>query len=150
MLIGLLYDLFRIRRKALRTSLVILYLEDLAYWMLVALIMFGIVYYSNDGEFRGFIFLGTLLGVILYILLLSRIVISSALMIIKIISRILYLVWSIFTYPFRIIYRILRIPFRYLSKIARKYFRSTRNVIRNKLSISLNLKRAIRNIIKKK
>lgn len=149
MLIAFLYDLFRIRRKALKTNLAIIYIEDFVYWILVALIMFGVVYFSNDGELRGFIFLGAFLGVVLYVLLLSKLVVGSAMFIIRLICRILKAVWSVLTYPFRVTFRILRVPARFISKVSGRFFRNTRHIVKNKIGRSLNLKRAIRNIIKK-
>jgi hypothetical protein len=33
-----------------------IYVEDFFYWIIAALVMFAIVYLSNDGELRGYIF----------------------------------------------------------------------------------------------
>lgn len=148
--IAFIYDLFRIRRKAMKTSVVFIYIEDFVYWILVALVMFGTVFYSNDGELRGYIFLGSIIGVVLYILLLSKIVVNSAMQIIRIVCRILIAIWRVLTYPFRLIYRILRVPCRFVYKFIKKLFTRARHAARNKFDRHLNLKRAIRNIVKKK
>ncbi|MCX7711966.1 MAG: spore cortex biosynthesis protein YabQ [Clostridia bacterium] len=149
-LIAFLYDLFRIRRKALKTNIVFIYIEDFVYWILVALVMFGIVYFSNEGELRGYIFLGTLTGVILYILTLSKIVIGSAIMIIKVIYRIVSTIWKVVTYPFRLVYKILRVPARGVKKHTRRFFQGAKHVTKSKLGRAFDIKRAFRNIRKKK
>lgn len=149
MVIAFLYDIFRIRRKALRTNIVVVYIEDLIYWILVALVMFGVTFYSNDGELRGFIFLGSAIGVILYISLMSRLIVGSAMLVIGIICRVFKLLWTIVAYPFKIVYRVLRIPGRFIGRGLRKLLRSTKHAAKNKIGRHFNLRRAIRNIIKK-
>lgn len=97
--IALVYDLFRILRKAVRTGSLFIYVEDLLYWLIVSIIMLLTIYYSNDGELRAFMFIGACIGVTLYALLLSRIVMASSLFIIRIVS-----------YPFILIIKVLKAP----------------------------------------
>jgi spore cortex biosynthesis protein YabQ len=84
--VALVYDLFRILRKAVRTGSLMTYVQDLLFWLIVSVIMFLTIFYSNDGELRAYLFIGACIGVILYALLLSRIVIASSLFIIRIVS----------------------------------------------------------------
>ena len=108
--IALIYDIFRILRKAVKTSNLATYMEDLVFWVLVAVVMFATVYYSNEGELRSYIFLGTFLGVVLYALLFSKAVMSSSLFIIRIVKGIIRTVWTVLSFPFKIIIRLLAIP----------------------------------------
>ena len=62
MIIAFIYDVFRIR-KAIRTSNIIVYFEDFIYWILVALVLF-VVYISNEGELRGYLIVGAIIGII--------------------------------------------------------------------------------------
>jgi len=114
-LIALFYDLFRILRKAVRTGYLFTYLEDLLYWLIVTFIMLMTIYYSNDGELRAYLFIGAIIGVVLYALLLSRIVMASSLFIIKVI-----------TWPFKLAIRVLKplvsIVARVIAKFIRKAF----------------------------
>jgi len=66
MIIAFIYDAFRIKRRAVKTSALVTYIEDIIYWIIVSIIMFAVVYYSNEGEIRGYLFLGTILGAVLY------------------------------------------------------------------------------------
>lgn len=95
--IALVYDLFRILRKAVRTGSIVTFVQDLLFWLIVSVIMFLTVFYSNDGELRAYLFIGACVGVILYALLFSRIVMASSLFIIRIAS-----------WPFRFIIRKLK------------------------------------------
>ncbi len=116
LLIGLIFDLFRIKRKAIKTGRILLFFEDLFFWLLVAMVMFSVVYYSNDGEIRGFIFLGTLLGVVLYGLLLSRAVMKSSMAIISVTVKIFQLVCKILSFPIKIFLKLMSAPSKYAAK----------------------------------
>ena len=106
MAVAFVYDLFRIIRKAVKTGNMVTYVQDLLYWLITAIIMFMTIYYSNDGELRGFLFLGAFIGVILYGLLFSRIIMSSSLFIIGIVVRIVKLILFVVSYPIRMMIRL--------------------------------------------
>ena len=105
MSIAFVYDIFRVKRRIIKTNNIITYIEDLLYWSISAAIMFAIVYIGNDGEVRGYIFLGNIIGAVLYILLLSRIVMFISLKVINYLRKVLKTLWNIFTYPFKVIFR---------------------------------------------
>lgn len=148
-LIAFIYDVFRIKRKAIKTSSIVIYLEDFIYWIIVAVVMFALVYYSNEGEIRGYIFIGTVLGVILYALMFSKIIMKSSLFIIGIICKVFKAVWMVITYPFRIIFKILGIPAGFFLKAFKKAFRGAKRIGRSNLSRVTVWKKMFRNIRKK-
>lgn len=112
-----IYDLFRIFRKAVKTGNLVTFIQDLLYWIIVAVIMSVTIFYSNDGELRGFLFLGTFLGAVLYGLLFSRIIMSSSLLIIRVTVKIIKFVTFVVSYPFKLIIKLLAIPVRKLKKV---------------------------------
>jgi|LSQX01.1.fsa_nt_gb spore cortex biosynthesis protein YabQ len=103
MAIALAYDAFRILRRAVKTGSVATAIQDLLYWLMVAAIMFLTVFYSNDGELRAYLFFGVLLGLILYALLLSKIVMVSSLFVIKIITIVVKALVKFISYPIKFI-----------------------------------------------
>lgn len=119
-ILAFLYDILRIKRRAIKTNVVILSLEDIIYWLLSAIIVFLTVYNSNDGQMRGFIFLGNILGITLYLSLFSKIVIASSMMIINFIKKVLLFIWKVVTYPFKLVfkifYKIFSVPLRFLGR----------------------------------
>jgi spore cortex biosynthesis protein YabQ len=149
MLIGFIYDLFRIKRKAIKTGTVITYLEDFFYWILVSLIMFSVVYYSNDGEIRGYNFIGTILGIVLYSLLLSKIVINSSMFVIRVICRVFTTVWRILIFPFKVLMKALAVPGRFLAKKTTLACKKARRSGRTMLSKANIWHRIFRNSRKK-
>lgn len=83
-MIALVYDAFRVFRKAVKTGRIVTNVQDLLYWLIVSVIMFLTLFFSNDGELRAYLFVGAFLGVVLYTLLFSKIVMGSSLFIIRI------------------------------------------------------------------
>ena len=114
--VAFLYDVLRIKRRTIKTSVIIVGLEDILYWLTAAVFLFCVVFKSNSGEMRGYIFIGNVIGVILYEALFSKIIIDSSIKVINIIKRILLFIWEILSYPFKLTFRILRIPFSFIFK----------------------------------
>lgn len=115
-LAAFLYDIIRIKRRTFKTGVIIVNLEDILYWFTVAILMFLVVYNSNNGEIRGYFFLGNIIGVMLYLSLLSRLIIASSVAIINFIKRILKFIWKVLCYPFIFLYKIISVPVGFLLK----------------------------------
>ena len=70
--ISIAFDIFRILRKSFKTSDVITVLEDIVFWILTGLFLIYIILRFNYGEIRFYSFLALILGIIIYLLTLSR------------------------------------------------------------------------------
>ena len=88
-IIGILFDIFRILRKSFKTPDVITYMQDIAFWILSGLIILYSIFKFNSGELRLFIFIGVLLGIWAYILVLSKLFINMSVHIINFIKKIM-------------------------------------------------------------
>lgn len=148
-IIAFIYDIFRIKRKAIKTNAIFIHIEDFLYWIIVALVMFGVVYYSNDGEIRGFIFIGTVIGVTIYVMLLSRLVVGTSMIIIKAVYKTLHFIWKVLSYPFKLIYKILSVPAIFLLRIFRKSYRRIKHIGKNRLSKAAIWSKVLKNMRKK-
>ncbi len=82
---GFLYDLFRLKRKALKTRGLMVTLEDVFFWIITAVLVFITAYISNQGEIRLYFFLAMLSGVVIYYSFLSFWVTQILTFIVKII-----------------------------------------------------------------
>ena len=60
-LIGLIFDIFRVSRQFFKTSNIITYIEDAVFWILIGLVLFISIFKLNNGELRAYIFLGVVL-----------------------------------------------------------------------------------------
>ena len=106
-LIGLLFDFFRISRKVIKTNNFTTYIEDIIFWILTGIIILYSVFVFNNGELRFFMFLGVMIGSILYMLFISKYIIKINIKIINIIKNFL---------------KIILIPIQFISKIIRRIF----------------------------
>ena len=104
-LIGVLFDIFRILRKAFKTKDIITYFEDILFWLISGGIVLYTVLKFNNGELRGFIFIGIIVGVLIYMLIFSKIFIKINLFIINFIKKLFYFIFII---PIKFIYKIIR------------------------------------------
>lgn len=84
-ILALIFDFFRISRRKGNVKNWIVYLQDVIYWCLVAIIIIASAFITNDGELRGYMFIGYAIGAIFYLILFSK-------FLIKIISKFLDLI----------------------------------------------------------
>ena len=70
--VAVVFDLFRISRRLVRTSVWLTALEDVFFCILMAAMVFFVGLMCNDGEFRWYMLAGTLLGALMYFKTLSR------------------------------------------------------------------------------
>jgi len=149
MLIAFIYDLFRVKRKTIRTKTLGVVIEDFLFWILAALVMFSVVYYSNEGEVRGYIFIGTIIGAVLYALLLSRVIMKFFFAVIFLLKKIFGAIWLVLSYPFKIVIKALRVPCGFIMKIARRTARKAKRTGKSQMVRLYMFKRTIKNMIKK-
>ena len=89
MIIGILFDIFRIFRKNFKTIDSITYIQDFLFWILTGIILLYSIFAFNNGELRGYIFVGIILGIFLYMLILSKPFVRISSKIISLMKKIL-------------------------------------------------------------
>ena len=87
LVIGILFDIFRILRKSFKTTDFITYLEDIIFWILTGCIMLFSIFIFNNGEIRSYVFIGIAIGIISYMLIISRFFVKISVSIIKFIKK---------------------------------------------------------------
>ena len=117
-IIGLIYDLYRIFRGIFNPKKIATMIEDFIFWIVISIAAVSVLIFGNEGELRFYTFLGFALGALLYNRLLSRIVIKSIVIILSTIKRIVMKIFCIIIYPVKVLIRILKKPAR---KIKKKY-----------------------------
>ena len=74
-IIGVLFDFFRILRKTIKTKDVITYVQDILFWILTGFIVLYSTFTFNNGEIRIFMFIAILIyGCIFPIILVIAII----------------------------------------------------------------------------
>ena len=131
-LIGLLFDIFRVLRKTFKTTDIITYIEDILFWILTGFLILYTIFRFNNGEIRGFIFLGTILGTIVYLLLFSKVFISVNIRIVNIIKTIVIFIMKIVIYPLKSIFKPVKFAVINLSKYAKNVIKIKNNWFKKK------------------
>lgn len=72
MIIGLLFDGYRVLRGIMTPKMLITELGDLLFWLIATMLVFGTLIFINWGEVRLYIFIGLMIGFVLYMRLFSR------------------------------------------------------------------------------
>ena len=135
-IIGFLFDIFRILRRTIKTKDFVTYLEDFLFWILTGIIILYSIFTFNNGEIRLFLFLGIIIGVLLYMLLISFYFIKINVTIINFFKKILSI-------PIKIIHNLFKkIFFKPISFCIINIKKSFKNMMK-KISI---LKKRIKNV----
>lgn len=71
-ILALIFDLFRILRRKGNTKNYVVYIQDVIYWFAVTFIIIMSAFITNDGELRGYMFIGYILGAVVYIVTISK------------------------------------------------------------------------------
>ena len=133
--IGILFDIFRILRKSFKTLDFITYIQDFLFWIFAGTILLYSIFSFNNGELRGYIFIGVIFGVFLYMLIFRKYFIKASVTIIRILKKIIYT-------PIKFILNIIiRYFIKPLSKIGIKIGNSTKDFFTKiKAKYKINIK----------
>ena len=116
--IGILFDFFRILRRSIKTSNIVTYIQDILFWILTGIIVLYNIWYFNNGELRIFVFLGLILGILIYMATLSSIIV-------KIFTRIMIFLINILKVPFKMIYKIIS---KIITEITIFFYKNTKKL----------------------
>ena len=134
-IIGILFDFFRILRRSFGAGNILTALEDIIFWISAGTILLFSIFVYNNGIIRGYMFLGVLCGITLYMITLSKIFIKINLCILSFIKQIVNILIKI---PTRIITDILtKVVFKPISfvfvnlkRILEEYAKKLLNMIK--------------------
>ena len=70
--IGILFDIFRLSRKAIKTPNILIYIEDVLFWILTGTITLFVIITFTDGQIRLYMILMQILGTLIYFITISK------------------------------------------------------------------------------
>ena len=105
--ISIFFDIFRVLRKSIKTSNLITYIEDAIFWIIVGLFFIWEIFTISYGELRSYIFIGLLIGVVLYLATISKYFIKINVKILNFLKSILLKIVSVFKKMTRFILKII-------------------------------------------
>lgn len=121
---GVFYDVFRILRIAIPTRKGVVFAQDVVFFLLCAVATFLFLLSEIDGVVRVFLFIGELLGAVLYYFTLGQLVMKVSKTIIEVVKAILRFIVRYLLAPiWRLIYTVVAIllrPFQLLGQIMKK------------------------------
>lgn len=107
-LIVLIFDIFRIFRKTFKTSDLLTILEDIIFSIITGFILLFSIFKFNNGEMRLYVFLGLILGAIIYVLTISKTFVKINVIIINTIKKIITKIGKLALFPLKITFLFLR------------------------------------------
>lgn len=112
--LGIFFDIYRVLTDKLKLSSWVIAILDITYGLIAAVAVFRVLYYSNYGQLRFFIFVALILGIYIYYKWFSKGVIRFVLSIIKGIDWL----WNLFIVrPIQMFFRILLIFFGFFKAL---------------------------------
>lgn len=101
-IIGFIFDIFRVIRKSFKTTDFITLIEDIIFLLISSILIIGSIIKINGGEVRFYLFLGIFLGGLIYSLTISNLYVIIFYEFVKICKK-------IFKIPFLCIIKFLQI-----------------------------------------
>jgi len=149
-LIGFMYDLYRIFRGIFRPKKIATMIQDLIFWCIIGIVAFYVLIFSNQGAIRFYNFLGFILGSIFYQILLSKLVIRSLVFLLKMIKNFIYDVYQIIKYPFSVVFCLILGPYSYCKRKVKPVYYKARRVGKLPGNIIKDTKKTLITYLKKK
>lgn len=126
--LGLLYDVFRVLRLAVRHSSLAIFLEDISFFAVCAVLTFLFSLSAVSGRVRVFLVIGEFLGATVYYVTLGVLVMRVSKPLIRVVKAILRLLYRIFIHP---IFCLIRWILRLTHKMEQKFSTRAKKVRAN-------------------
>lgn len=115
-IIGLIFDFFKVLRKSFKTKDIITFVEDLLFLFLTgSLIILGIIK-INSGEVRFYLFLGMFFGILIYSLTISKLYVIILYEFVRICKKIIAFFVKIFLSILQMFKKIVKLFFKQIKK----------------------------------
>ena len=88
-IISIIFDFFRAIRKSTKTTKLLVIIEDVIFWIIASFISIYMIIHYNSGELRLYIFIGFIVGSVLYYITISSFLIKILVFIFNNINKIL-------------------------------------------------------------
>lgn len=108
--IGIIFDFFRILRKSFLTGNIVTAIEDIIFWILTGGIILYTVFVFNNGIIRGYMFLGVFCGILIYLVTFSKFFIKINVTIISFIKKIIFGILMPMQWIFRVAKKVIFKP----------------------------------------
>ena len=77
LIIGFLFDFFRILRRSYKTPDAVTIIEDSIFWITSGILILLGIFVLNEGKIRAYLFIGMFLGIVFYIITIRNFALNS-------------------------------------------------------------------------
>ena len=130
-IIGMLFDIFRILRKSFKTKDIITYLEDILFWVLTGIMLLYTIFTFSNGEIRIYMFLAIFIGCLLYMLLISKYFINVNVKIVFFIKKVIGKILIIIFFPIKLILKPIHFMTINIKKLLKKRIKLPKKLIKH-------------------
>lgn len=149
-LIGFMYDLYRIFRGLFKPKKIATMIQDLIFWCIISIVAFYVLIFSNEGAIRFYNFLGFVLGSVFYQMLLSKLIIKGLIFLLKMIKKFIYDIYQIIKYPFSVTFCLISGPYSYCKRKVKPVYYKARKASKLPANIVRDTKKTLITYFKKK
>ncbi len=149
-LIGFIYDLYKIFRRIFHPKRIATLVQDLIFWIIITTVAFYLLILSNQGELRFYNFIGFIIGSLIYNLALSKVASKSILIMVKHSQNFLGDLYQVAIYPFRLGLCLIKPACSYCKKKTKPIYYKIRRYLRLPKRIVKRTKKIFKNYFKKK
>lgn len=108
-------------RKTIKTADFVTYIEDILFWILTGVLILYFIFTYNNGEIRFYMFIAILLGILLYISLISKFFIKTNVTIINFIKMAIITIFTIILMPFKFLLKLIMRIFKPIFSLIRSF-----------------------------
>lgn len=91
-IIGLIFDIFRITRKAFKVPNILIYIEDILFWILTGIILLFTIFNFTTGEIRLYMIITVIFGSLTYFITISKYFILINIKVIQFLKSMVYFI----------------------------------------------------------
>ncbi|QCX33755.1 spore cortex biosynthesis protein YabQ [Caloramator sp. E03] len=101
-IIGIMFDIYRIIRGFNNPNRLITAFSDLLFWIFAAIVLFIFFFITNNGELRYYTFVGIIIGLFLYFELISKFILKTLRVILYYTMKFFRTIIILIFYPIRL------------------------------------------------
>jgi len=106
---GVFFDIYRLIRGFENPNRFLTIIQDLLFWTLTSIVVFIFLMYTNEGYINFYVYVSLIIGVYLYLRLLSKIFIKLQYRLLKLNGKLFRILRNIILYPLNLLFYKLKI-----------------------------------------
>ncbi|MCX7885462.1 MAG: spore cortex biosynthesis protein YabQ [Caloramator sp.] len=134
-IIGVMFDVYRILRGFNSPNRLITAVSDLLFWIFTAILIFIFFFFTNNGELRYYTFVGLILGIFLYFKFISSIILKTLRFLIYYFIKFFRVIIILIFYPISLISYVFKLIIYEVRKSIVEFFRNKKLKIKKENGI---------------